>query len=140
MCTCTGKRSQYRVIFTPQRMSDIFSLPFVKENLNVAYEFIKGKFKHPDDQYPDIGEGKLVQIDDHTYGVYRDEEEILHIVDVTCPHLGCVCHFNAMDKTWDCPCHGSRFSYTGELIKGPATYRLHRYGEGFNEIDPHIID
>ena len=135
-----GKRSQYRVIFTPQRMSDIFSLPFVKENLNVAYEFIKGKFKHPDDQYPDIGEGKLVQIDDHTYGVYRDEEEILHIVDVTCPHLGCVCHFNAMDKTWDCPCHGSRFSYTGELIKGPATYRLHRYGEGFNEIDPHIID
>ena len=88
-------------------MSDIFSLPFVKENLNVAYEFIKGKFKHPDDQYPDIGEGKLVQIDDHTYGVYRDEEEILHIVDVTCPHLGCVCHFNAMDKTWDCPCHGS---------------------------------
>ena len=71
-----GKRSQYRVIFTPQRMSDIFSLPFVKENLNVAYEFIKGKFKHPDDQYPDIGEGKLVQIDDHTYGVYLS---LIHI-------------------------------------------------------------
>ena len=135
-----GLGYSYRMLYSPQRFSTIFSLPFVKENLNVAYEFIKGKLKKGDTDYPQIQEGKHMQIDGHTYGVYRDEHEQLFIVDVTCPHMGCVCSFNDVDKTWDCPCHGSRFSYTGEIIKGPATHKLNAYGEGLNPVDPHIIE
>lgn len=130
--------SQYREVYTPQRSTTFFSFPFLKENLNVAYEFIKGKMKPDDQEYPSIQQGKKMQIDNHTYGVYRDENDALFIVDITCPHMGCVCSFNAIDKTWDCPCHGSRFSYTGEIIKGPATHRLRAYGDGLNTIDPHI--
>lgn len=133
-----GQNSQYRMIFSPQRFSSIFSLPFVKENMNVAYEFIKGKFKHGDDSYPAIKHAKVMQIDGHNYGVYRDEHEELFIVDITCPHLGCVCNFNHVDKTWDCPCHGSRYSYTGAIIKGPTTKPLQPYGEGLNKINPHL--
>lgn len=133
------QHSQYRTLFTPQRFTSIFAFPFVKENLNVAYEFIKGKMKHGDNEYPMMCQGKVMQIDGHTYGVYRDEHDELFIVDITCPHLGCVCNFNAVDKTWDCPCHGSRFSYTGEIIKGPTTRHLHAYGEGLNHINPHIF-
>ncbi|MEG0470042.1 MAG: Rieske 2Fe-2S domain-containing protein, partial [Longicatena sp.] len=105
----------------------------------VAYEFIKSKFKYEDDEYPMLEEGKVMQIDGHSYGVYRDEHDELFIVDITCPHLGCVCSFNSVDKTWDCPCHGSRFSFKGDIIKGPATHCLNKYGEGLNEIDPHIL-
>lgn len=131
-------RSQYHMLYSPQRLSSLFTIPFVKENLNVAYEFIRSKFKVNSDEYPSIGEGKSMTIDGHTYGVYRDEDEVLYIVDITCPHLGCICSFNSIDKTWDCPCHGSRFSYKGKIIKGPATYELHTYGEGLNYVDPHI--
>lgn len=131
--------SQYRSLFSPQRFKNIFSAPFVKENLNVAYEFIKGKIKHGDHEYPYIQQGKAMQIDGHTYGVYRDEYEALFIVDITCPHLGCICNFNAVDKTWDCPCHGSRYSYTGEIVKGPTTQCLRPYGDGLNPIQPHIF-
>lgn len=133
-------RIPYRSLFSPQRYVNIFSAPFVKENLNVAYEYIKGKLKPEDNEYPHKKEAKRMQIDGHLYGVYRDEKDDLFIVDITCPHLGCICNFNAVDKTWDCPCHGSRFSYTGEVIKGPATKRLHPYSEGLNTIDPHIIE
>lgn len=132
-------RTQYQMLYSPQRLSSLFSIPFVKENMNVVYEFIRSKFKHGDDEYPSIGEGKIMQLDGHHYGVYRDEDEQLYIVDATCPHLGCICSFNMVDKTWDCPCHGSRFSYKGEIIKGPAEYQLRPYGEGLNTIDPHIF-
>lgn len=135
-----GQGSQYRMLFSPQRYTSIFSIPFVKENINVAYEFIKGKFKQTQEEYPALDEAKIMQIDGHTYGVYRDMQEELFIVDITCPHIGCVCNFNSIDKTWDCPCHGSRFSYQGNIIKGPATHNLRAYGEGLNPIDPHIIN
>lgn len=133
------QESQYMHLFNPHRMSSLFALNFVKENIEIAYEFIKGKFKDPDDSYPETGQAKIIMIDQHPYGVYRDEQAELFIVDVTCPHLGCTCVFNHEDKTWDCPCHASRYSYKGEVIKGPSTHKLNAYGEGFNPIDPHII-
>ncbi|MEG2506995.1 MAG: FAD-dependent oxidoreductase [Longicatena sp.] len=135
-----GQSSPYRMLFSPQRLSHLFSLPYVKENLDIVYTFVKSKFKDSEDEYPCIGEGKTMQIDSHTYGVYRDEQNELFIVDITCPHIGCVCSFNTIDKTWDCPCHGSRFSYKGEIIKGPATHSLRAYGEGLNVMNPHIIE
>ena len=102
--------------------------------------FLKSKLQKSTTAYPHIGEGTIMELDDHRYGVYRDENDELYIVDILCPHLGCTLRFNADEKTWDCPCHGSRFSYTGEIIKGPATQRLHTMHEPHNSIDPHIVN
>ncbi len=131
--------SPYRKLFDPHRLSSLFSLTFLKENMNVAYEFVKGKLQPCDKEYPQKGQARVIEIQNHLYGVYRDEQDELYIVDITCPHLGCICIFNQQDKTWDCPCHGSRYSYTGEVIKGPSTNRLHSYREGRNQIDPHLF-
>lgn len=131
--------SQYMELFNPHRITSLFVLDFVKENLDIAYQFIKSKFKDPDESYPLIGEGKIIMIDQHPFGVYHDEQDEIFIIDVTCPHLGCTCVFNHIDKTWDCPCHASRYTYKGEVIKGPSTHKLNTYGEGLNPIDPHIL-
>jgi Rieske Fe-S protein len=55
---------------------------------------------------------------------YRDDTGQLHEFSAVCPHLGCVVHWNDADKTWDCPCHGSRFSSVGKVAHGPATADL----------------
>ena len=63
------------------------------------------------------------KIDGHPYGAYRKEND-LYIVDIFCPHLGCTLKFNDHEKTWDCPCHGSRFDIDGKCIKGPSNYDI----------------
>lgn len=132
--------SQYQDIFSPHRLKNILTPKFLKLNANTMLEFFKSKAMNIEQVYPKLGEASTIQLDHHTYGMYRDVDEQVYIVDITCPHLGCTLSFNAVDKTWDCPCHGSRFSYTGEIIKGPATIQLHRYGDGLNPIDPHIFE
>ena len=129
--------SSYAMMASPQRAS-FLSLPFLKENLNTAIHYLKSKMTKPEIDYPMRKQAKQMELDGHLYGVYRDEEDELFIVDITCPHMGCICNFNHVDKTWDCPCHGSRFSYTGEVVKGPAGLRLHAYGDDLNTVDPHI--
>ena len=66
------------------------------------------------------GECKVFKKDGEKLGVYKDEKGEAYVVSVKCPHLGCLLSWNADEKSWDCPCHGSRFSYTGELLDGPA--------------------
>jgi Rieske Fe-S protein len=56
--------------------------------------------------------------------VYRDADGQLHELSAVCPHLGCIVHWNAVEKTWDCPCHGSRFAAQGRVINGPANRDL----------------
>jgi glycine/D-amino acid oxidase-like deaminating enzyme/nitrite reductase/ring-hydroxylating ferredoxin subunit len=57
-------------------------------------------------------------------GVYRDEQGALHAVSLRCTHLGCLLRFNAAERSWDCPCHGSRFGVDGEVLEGPAVHPL----------------
>ncbi|MFA9556373.1 FAD-dependent oxidoreductase [Evansella sp. AB-rgal1] len=101
---------------------------FFKENWNVTKHFVKGKLerlrKTPADV--EIGQGAVVHINGSRAGAYRDEDGILHCVDTTCKHMGCEVEWNNGDNTWDCPCHGSRFSYTGEVIDGPAKEALRK--------------
>ena len=65
-------------------------------------------------------EGMIIMHRGQKVGVYRDGDGVRHYVSVKCPHLGCELEWNAVDLTWDCPCHGSRFSYTGECVSNPA--------------------
>jgi Rieske Fe-S protein len=72
-----------------------------------------------------IDEGKIVMIDHHKTGAYKDHQGKVHLVKPTCTHMGCDVNWNDAERSWDCPCHGSRFSYTGEVLEGPAVEPLH---------------
>jgi glycine/D-amino acid oxidase-like deaminating enzyme/nitrite reductase/ring-hydroxylating ferredoxin subunit len=62
-------------------------------------------------------------------GAYRNEEGKLFLVSAECMHLGCIVHWNNDEKSWDCPCHGSRYTYEGKVINGPANFDLPAYSE-----------
>ena len=66
------------------------------------------------------GEGAIVGAGLGQAAVYRDDEGELHAVSARCTHLGCIVEWNAVEKSWDCPCHGSRFDVDGAVVAGPA--------------------
>ncbi|PSJ15903.1 Rieske 2Fe-2S domain-containing protein, partial [Nitrosomonas supralitoralis] len=66
------------------------------------------------------GQGAIVQEGVHKLAVYRDQDGKLHKVSAICTHLGCIVHFNPAERSWDCPCHGSRFDTNGKILHGPA--------------------
>lgn len=131
-----GQLNPYEEIYTPSRFSADPSLKkFFLENLDVAKHLIKGKIEPANARIEDLknDEGAVVKINGQRKGAYRDENGELHVVDTTCTHVGCEVNWNDAERTWDCPCHGSRFSYTGEVIEGPAEKPLKKYD--FSQID-----
>ena len=109
-------------------------------NADVAANLISGKLRPlPESFEIENGEGKAVEVDGQKMGAYRDEKGKLHLVDTTCTHMGCELQWNDAEKSWDCPCHGSRFSYEGEIIEGPAINTLQHDSRGHNKIDPNIL-
>ena len=103
---------------------------FVKENLDVANRFVGDRIKHltgTESEALTPGEGAVVKTEDgERVGAYRDEDGQLHAVSLTCTHLGCHVTWNAAERSWDCPCHGSRFGVDGEVLHGPAVRPLER--------------
>jgi Rieske Fe-S protein len=94
--------------------------------------YIKTKPRHSDDiGLKDIkpNEGKIIEFEGEKFGAYRDENNIIHFVDAECTHLGCMIKWNNDEKSWDCPCHGSRFTYEGEVLNGPANKPLPYYSQ-----------
>jgi glycine/D-amino acid oxidase-like deaminating enzyme/nitrite reductase/ring-hydroxylating ferredoxin subunit len=101
---------------------------FVKENLNVAAQYLKdipaGQVHHFKDIQP--GEGKTMEVESEKLAVYRDEDNKLHVCSAVCTHMKCIVNWNNAERTWDCPCHGSRFMIDGSVIEGPAILNLER--------------
>ncbi len=124
----TKGKSEAEEIFAPSRVSTMESAKnFVKENLNVAGELIGGKIKKlPDNISLELGEGKPLTFEGKKAGAYRDIEGNLFVVDTTCKHLGCEVRWNSAEKSWDCPCHASRYSFDGTVLEGPALRPLDR--------------
>lgn len=114
--------SPWAPVYDPARFTPGASAKnFIVENTDVARNFISGKlFTAPDDVDIKPGEGKTVEIGGIKAGVYRDGQGELHFINTACTHLGCGLKWNAAEMSWDCPCHGSRFSYDGDIIEGPA--------------------
>ena len=75
------------------------------------------------------GEAELLNLDGKKCGVYRDETGKLYMISAECTHLKCTVHWNNDEMSWDCPCHGSRFTYDGKVINGPANFNLPAYSE-----------
>ncbi|AXI09812.1 FAD-dependent oxidoreductase [Oceanobacillus zhaokaii] len=124
------KKNNYKSLYTPSRFIANPSIKnFLTENVNVATQLIKGKLEltniNPNTLAND--EGAVITIKGERKGAYKDKQGQLHIVDTTCTHVGCEVEWNNGDRSWDCPCHGSRFSYTGEVLEGPAEKPLQKY-------------
>lgn len=126
------KENPLIAILSPSRFSLVWNTKFITENFGVAQQMIQSKLKVKNQNLPMNQEGVIVEIDGHSYGCYRDEET-LHFVDAICSHLGCTLKFNNEEKTWDCPCHGSRFNVIGEIIKGPTSVKLKHWEVSLNE-------
>jgi glycine/D-amino acid oxidase-like deaminating enzyme/nitrite reductase/ring-hydroxylating ferredoxin subunit len=134
-------RSPYQDVYNPSRKTIAASAKeFVKENVNVAKELIKGKFSPlPNDFEIKPGEGKVINGNGERMGAFRDEQGVLHLVNTTCTHMGCELQWNSAERSWDCPCHGSRFTYEGDIIEGPAVMPL-EYDRDVNTFEKLIKD
>lgn len=128
--------SPWQDVYNPSRKTIIASAKnFIVENANVAGQLIDGKLSAiSEDMDVKPGEGKVVKIDGKRAGVYMDEQGSLHLVNTTCTHMGCELNWNSAERSWDCPCHGSRFSYGGDIIEGPAVKPL-RFSNDVNTIE-----
>lgn len=137
----TKGNSPWQDVYNPSRKTIAASAKnFVVENLNVAKELIGGKITPaPKHENINTGEGKIIEVNGQKAGAYRDYDDTLHIVDATCTHMGCELSWNSAEKTWDCPCHGSRFSYEGKVVEGPANRPLSVHND-VNTIEKLIKD
>ena len=134
-------RSAWGEVFNPSRTNLAASVrSAIVENANVAVNLLEGKFASiPDDVEIARGEGTVFEHEGRRAGAYRDMDGNLHIVDTTCTHMGCEVNWNSAEKSWDCPCHGSRFDVDGNVIEGPAIRGLNS-GKSVNTIEKLIKD
>ena len=115
-----GRANPWESLYDPNRFNARSAARFLKENANVAKHFVADRvgLPKPDDVRP--GEGAVVDGPDGKLALYRDEAGTAHAVSAVCTHLGCAVHWNPAEKSWDCPCHGSRFATDGSVLHGPA--------------------
>jgi Rieske Fe-S protein len=96
---------------------------YIKENADYPYYMIRDRFAGPEGRSLRAvarGQGKVIEHKGQTIAAYRDDAGVLVRRSAICTHMGCRVEWNDAERTWDCPCHGSRFKPTGEVISGPA--------------------
>lgn len=122
--------SDYKEVFDPERVKMVAGFAnFVKEAADVVKEFVgkrisKTKIHGLAELAP--GEAKLVKYEGKSIALYKDDNGGIHAVDPVCPHAKCYVGWNHAEQSWDCPCHGSRFSIDGEMLTGPTVADLDR--------------
>lgn len=132
---CLEQENPYKELYSPARFTADPSLrTIITNNADVAGHLLKGKLEFVPKSVNDVRneEGSVVMHNGKRAGAYRDENGKLHLVDTSCTHLGCETEWNHAEKTWDCPCHGSRYTYAGEVVEGPAVKPLTNLTEEVN--------
>jgi Rieske Fe-S protein len=122
----TGGANEWASTFDPLRLPPLRSAPgLVRHNAESGLHFFADRAKRgrPAGELSP-GEGTVARRGLSQHAIHRDEAGVLHAVSARCTHLGCIVGWNAPEQTWDCPCHGSRFSADGEVISGPAIRAL----------------
>ena len=121
-----GRENPWAALYDPSRKPVKAINEFVKENANVARQYadwLTGGDVSSVDQIPDGG-GAVIRKGLSKVACYRDDQGTLHEMSAVCPHLKCIVAWNDDDKTWDCPCHGSRFDRFGRVVDGPSPVGL----------------
>jgi glycine/D-amino acid oxidase-like deaminating enzyme/nitrite reductase/ring-hydroxylating ferredoxin subunit len=121
-----GRENEWATLYEPSRITLRAGVEFAKENLNVAAQYTDlvtpGDVDSTDQIKPN--DGAIIRRGLSKVAAYRDEQGALHERSAVCVHLGCIVNWNSKEKTWDCPCHGSRYDATGKVIQGPANRDL----------------
>jgi Rieske Fe-S protein len=121
-----GRKNKWEDLYNPSRIR-VKALPeYASENVNVAARYTDyvtaGEIESEAELKP--GSGAIMREGMSKVAVYRDEAGVVQKYSAVCPHLGCIVAWNSTEQTWDCPCHGSRFSATGRVYQGPANSDL----------------
>lgn len=122
--------------FSPQRFTPTAGVGgLMKQGAVVTLSFAGDRMVLPKDNppAPEKGTATILRTAGRMIGIYRDEEGMLHGVNPKCTHLHCIVQWNDAERTWDCPCHGSRFDIDGNVVEGPALLPLERYDHEFLE-------
>ena len=123
-----GRDNPWRKLFDINRTSLLTGAwNYLKENKDYPYYLIRDRFAGPEGRsLRDIrrGQGKILEIDGHQMAVYRDEDGSVTRLSPICTHMGCKVAWNDAERSWDCPCHGSRFTPEGDVMGGPAERAL----------------
>lgn len=124
------RESPWAGLYDPGRIRWRAAPTFVRETANTAAQYkdlvTPGEVGDVDDVAR--GAGAVIRDGLTKTAVYRDEAGVVHARSAICPHLGCVVAWNGGEKTWDCPCHGSRFDVDGAVLHGPAVSPLGEVG------------
>ncbi len=118
-----GKENEYATLFDPARIKPIAGFSeFVKENADVAYHFFADRLSA--DRIATLkelkpGEGRIVELEGKKLAIHRSVKDEITTLNPVCTHAGCIVNFNAVEQSWDCPCHGGRFDLKGKVISGP---------------------
>lgn len=117
-----GRKNRWEKLYSPSRKSAKAAKYYLQENLNVAKRYLdwvkRGDVQSLEDIKP--GEGAIIQHGLSKAAVYKDEKGNVSACSAVCTHAACIVQWNSEKKTFDCPCHGSRFTPQGKVINGPA--------------------
>jgi nitrite reductase/ring-hydroxylating ferredoxin subunit len=117
-----GRKNAWSKLYDPSRVTLRATPSFVKENLNIVGQYADWATGGDVDSYEQIapGAGAVVRRGMKKIAVYRDDQGEIHELSAVCTHLYCIVNWNSAERTWDCPCHGSRFDPYGRVVNGPA--------------------
>ena len=96
---------------------------YLKENFDYPYYLIKDRLAGPEAKSLRAlrrGQGKILELDGERVAACRSDDGTVTLLSPICTHLGCQVDWNEAERTWDCPCHGSRFTPNGDVVSGPA--------------------
>ena len=123
-----GSENEWAHLYDSTRAASLANKQALEEGLDQALHFVKDRLAGAsvDTRHVAPGEGKVVGRPGDQTAVYRDPDSLVHAVSARCTHLGCIVAWNPAETSWDCPCHGSRFSVDGEVLQGPAVRDLEK--------------
>jgi len=123
-----GRERPSAPLYSPSRIKPLAAAKeFLRENLNVAWHLVADRLKsHAEEGRDPLKpcQGRVMHIDGRNVAVYLDETSRLHVLSPVCPHAGGIVAWNDLEKTWDCPCHGGRFTPLGKVLASPPTQDL----------------
>jgi glycine/D-amino acid oxidase-like deaminating enzyme/nitrite reductase/ring-hydroxylating ferredoxin subunit len=127
-----GRPNPWADLFDPGRAAIRRGLwDYIKENADYPYYLMRDRFAGADGKSLRVvrrGHGSIIEQNGQKVAAYRAPDGVLTTVSATCTHMGCIVGWNDAERTWDCPCHGSRFTPEGTVISGPAEKPLPEIG------------